>query len=196
MDELRDVWFFDRFAPYYDRLMDEPDSDAIFAGLDEAERPVERVLDVAGGTGRALPGLGLDDPVIVDASRPMLAEARGNGYAGVQGDAAALPVADDAADAVLVVDALHLMDAVDEVFAEAARVLRPGGVLVVREMDPSTLKGRAVRTVERLLGFHSTLFTPDETVARMEAAGLDARVPRSEWTYTAAGVSPSGNENA
>lgn len=196
MDELRDVWFFDRFAPYYDRLMDEPDSEAILSGLDEAERPVERVLDVAGGTGRALPGLGLDDPVIVDASRPMLAEARGNGYAAVQGDAAALPVADDAVDAVLVVDALHLLSAVEETFAEAARVLRPGGVLVIREMDPSTLKGRAVRAIENAIGFHSTLLAPEEVSAQMEAAGLTPSVPRSDWTYTAAGVVPAENANA
>lgn len=190
MDDLRDVWFFDRFAPYYDRLMADPDTAAIRAGLAEAGRPVERVLDLAGGTGRVLPGLGLEDPVILDASRPMLAAGRDSGYATVQGDAAALPIADDAVDAILLVDALHLMSAVDEVFAEAARVLRPGGVLVVREIDPATLKGRAMETIEHLIGFRSTFLSPGAVTTRMAAAGFDARVPGAEWKYTAAGVLP------
>jgi demethylmenaquinone methyltransferase/2-methoxy-6-polyprenyl-1,4-benzoquinol methylase len=196
MDDLRDVWFFDRFAPYYDRLMAEADSEAIRAGLGEAERDVERVLDLAGGTGRALPGLRLRDPIVLDASRPMLAAARESGYESVQGTATRLPLADDSFDAIVFVDALHLIGAVDEVLAEAERVLGPGGVLVVREIDPSTFKGRTLRTVEHVLGFHSTFLTPGEVSARLEAAGFDARVPWSEWKYTAAGVLPAESETA
>lgn len=195
MDDLHDVWFFDRFAPYYDRLMADPDTEALRAGLAEAERDVDLVVDVAGGTGRVLPGLGLDDPLVVDASRPMLAAARESEHSTVQGDAASLPVRDDAVDAVLVVDALHLMSAVDEVFAESARVLGPGGVLVVEEIDPSTLKGRLLRTLEHVVGFRSTFLTPGETATRMDAAGFDARVPRPGWKYVVAGVLPDENAN-
>lgn len=195
MDDLRDVWFFDRFAPYYDRLMADADDEAIGAGLSEAERDVDSVIDLAGGTGRVLPGLELDDPVVADASRPMLAEAHASGYTTVQGDAAALPVADDAVDAILIVDALHLMSAVDEVLDEAARALKPGGVLVVREIDPSTTKGRMLRTIEHLVGFRSTFLTPDDVSGHLSAAGFDARVPRAEWKYTATGVLPTENAN-
>jgi ubiquinone/menaquinone biosynthesis C-methylase UbiE len=195
MDDSRDVWFFDRFAPLYDRLMAAPDVAAIHAGLGAAERDVEDVVDVAGGTGRGLHGLEFPDAVVLDASRPMLGEAATTGFRPVQGAAGRLPLPDDAVDAVTVVDALHMLQDVDGVLAEAARVLRPGGVLVVREIDPETSKGRALRAVEHTLGFTSTFLTPAEVETRMSAAGLDPSVPHPEWKYTAAGVAPAESAN-
>lgn len=190
MDDSRDVWFFDRFAPLYDRLMAAPDVEAIQSGLAAAERDVEDVVDVAGGTGRGLHGLEFPDAMVVDASRPMLAEAVDSGFRPAQGAAGRLPLAEDAVDAVTVVDALHMLRDVDAVLAEAVRVLRPGGVLVVREIDPETGKGRALRAVEHTLGFTSTFLTPAEVETRMAAAGLNSSVPHPEWKYTAAGVLP------
>ena len=46
-------------------------------------------------------------------------------------DAAALPVADDSVDAVLLLDVIEHLDAPEQALAEAHRVLRPDGVLVV-----------------------------------------------------------------
>lgn len=49
----------------------------------------------------------------------------------IDADAAALPVADDSVDAVLLLDVIEHLDAPEQALAEAHRVLRPGGALVV-----------------------------------------------------------------
>ena len=192
MDELRDIWFFDRFAPFYDRLMVEADAEALEAGLALADRDLRRVVDVGGGTGRGVRTLDAAESVVLDASRPMLAEARENGFPALQADATEVPLGDETVDAVLIVDALHHMDPVEAVLAEAERVLRPGGVLVIREVDPSALRGRAMSAIEHVIGFHSTFFTPEELSTRLEAAGFEPAVPVDDWSYTAAGVKGAG----
>jgi demethylmenaquinone methyltransferase/2-methoxy-6-polyprenyl-1,4-benzoquinol methylase len=185
---LGDVSPFHRFARLYDLGMWRADRATLEAGLAVAERPVERVLDVGGGTGRASRALAGYDTVVVDAARGMLREARGKGLATIQGDAATLPVRDEGADAVLVVDALHHMADVDGVLAAARRVLRPGGVLVIREFDPTTLRGRGLVLAERLVGFDSHFYAPDDLRDRLAAAGFEATVVESGFGYTVAGT--------
>lgn len=185
-----DLWFFDRIAPLYDLFMFGSDAEAFEAGLAVADRPVRRVVDVAGGTGRALRALSPEEGLVVDASRPMLARARDRGIAVALGDAGRLPLADASTDAVLIVDAFHHLPDPDAALREAARVTRPGGVVVLREFDPETLRGRAIELAETVVGFDSTFVTPAEAAERLEAAGLDASITDSGWGYTAAGVKP------
>lgn len=187
---LGDVAPFHRLARLYDLGMWRADPETLATGLARAERPVERVLDVAGGTGRAALALDVPERVVVDAARGMLARARGKGLDAVQADAATLPFADGSADAVLVVDALHHVADVDGVFTAARRVLRPGGVLVVREFDPSTLRGRGLVAAEHLVGFDSTFWPPETLHQRLAAAGFDAGVVESGFGYTVVGVVP------
>lgn len=184
---LGDVAPFHRFARLYDLGMWRADPATLEAGLALADRPVETVLDVGGGTGRA--SRALDEPrrVVVDAARGMLREARGHGLETVQGDAATLPVADGAADAVLIVDALHHMADVDGVLRATYRALAPGGVLVVREFDPTTLLGRGLVVAERVVGFDSQFWSPDALAARLADVGFDARVVERGFGYTVAG---------
>jgi demethylmenaquinone methyltransferase/2-methoxy-6-polyprenyl-1,4-benzoquinol methylase len=184
-----DVRFFDRIAGLYDLAMASADRAPLDAGLDRADRPIEVVLDLGGGTGRAARALGGDvDAVVVDRSRGMLRKARTGGLSTVQADARRLPFPDGSVDAITVVDALHHMPDHDRVLAEAARVLRPGGVLVVREFDPSTLPGRALVAAERLVGFGSTFATPDALAAAVRRAGLRPEVVERGFGYTVAGV--------
>jgi len=185
---LGDVSPFHRFARLYDLGMWRADRGTLEAGLAVADRPVERVLDVGGGTGRASLALPEYETVVVDAARGMLTEARGKGLATVQGDAATLPVTGESADAVLVVDALHHMADLDGVLAAARRVLRPGGVLVIREFDPTTLRGRGLVLAEHLVGFDSQFYAPEELQDRLTTAGFEATVVESGFGYTAAGT--------
>lgn len=90
------------------------------------------VLDVAGGTG--IVGMRLGRTVVsVDRSIGMsrLALTRLSGRVAL-GDATALPIASESVDAVTAIWLLHMLDvaAAAHVVAEAARVLRPGGVFV------------------------------------------------------------------
>jgi len=185
---LGDVSPFHRFARLYDLGMWRADRATLEAGLAVADRPVERVLDVGGGTGRASLALSEYETVVVDAARGMLAEARVKGLATVQGDAATLPVADESADAVLVVDALHHMADLDGVLAAARRVLRPGGVLVIREFDPTTLRGRGLVVAEHLVGFDSHFHSPEDLRDRLTTAGFEATVVETGFGYTVVGT--------
>lgn len=193
---MHDVPYFDRFAPVYDLAMPEADASDLDLGLGGAEIPVERVLDVGGGTGRAARAFadsavaGDASVVVVDASRGMLAEARVRGQSVLQADAARLPVPDESVDAVTVVDALHHFPDATVAIREAARVLRPGGVLVVRDFDPETLRGRLLVAGEHLIGFQSTFYGAEDLASELASAGLDARVVDGGFAYTVAGVKP------
>jgi demethylmenaquinone methyltransferase/2-methoxy-6-polyprenyl-1,4-benzoquinol methylase len=189
-----DVRFFDRAASLYDRLAPGTDPEPIWAGLARADRPVERVVDLAGGTGRAARAVaGAAGPasspstVVVDASASMLRRTD-EGTAAVRGDAGDLPLADASVDAVVVLDALHHLPAPEAALTEAGRILRPGGVLVVREFDPGTLRGRVLAASERAVGFDSTFRGPDATADAVAAAGLTATVLDRGFAFTVLGT--------
>ena len=185
-----DVAYFDRLAGLYERAMPAADATALNRGLVRAERDIERLLDVGGGTGRGAAALDVPERVVVDAAGGMLQRARGKGLGAVQGDATRLPVRDEAVDAVLVVDALHHMPNATPVVEEATRVLRPGGALVVREFDPTTVRGWLLAGSERLIGFDSTFYAAGALTGRMGRAGLETSLPERGFTYTAVGVKP------
>jgi septum formation protein len=91
------------------------------------------VLDVAAGTGIVGAELAALGHLVhgADLSQGMLLKARIRlpGHI-VRADAAALPVADGSVAAVTAVWLLHMLEDTDAVLAEAARVLRPDGVLL------------------------------------------------------------------
>nr|WP_284062503.1 class I SAM-dependent methyltransferase [Halobaculum sp. SYNS20] len=188
-----DVGFFDRIAPLYDAVMPPARAEDLRAGLAFAHRRVERVVDLGGGTGRAsrtLRDIALD-PVVVDYSAGMLRRAREAGIPGVRADAATLPLRDASVDAVVVTDALHHFPDPEAAIREGSRVLAPGGVLVIREFDPATRRGRALATLESLSGMDSTFYTPGSLTTLLEDAGLRGRVVDPGFGYTVVGVRPT-----
>lgn len=191
---MDDAWFFDRFAWLYDSLMWTANREPVEAGFGHASVDVETVLDVAGGTGRVgrtlIPAYVV---TVIDLSRPMLVEAREYGLACVQGDATRLPMPDGAVDAVVVADAYHHFPDPDAVLNDVRRILRPGGVVVVRDFDPTTVRGGAISMVERALGWPSTFRTPDELAFDMDRHGFDARVLDEGFGYTVVGRKPESD---
>lgn len=187
-----DLWFFDRIARLYRLGMPAADAAPLERGLAHADREVERLLDVGGGTGRAASATDAPERLVLDASRSMLREASPE-LARVQASAAALPLAAASVDAALIVDALHHLPDRDRVLAEVARVLRPGGVLVVRDFDPGTLRGRLVEAAEHLIRMESRFLGADAVAGMMADAGLDPAVLERGFTYTVAGRKPGGS---
>lgn len=185
-----DTRFFDRLARLYDLGMPRARRRHLDVGLSMAERPVGRVLDVGGGTGRATVELDVAERVVVDAARGMVARARDRGLDAVQGDARRLPVADESTDAVTVVDAFHHLPEQRRVLREAWRVLAPGGVLVIRDFDPDTLLGRGLELAEDAVGFGSTFTGPDDLARALDDVGFRSSVPDRGFGYTVAGVKP------
>lgn len=125
------------FAPVYDILIEAPMRESRKASLAAlpAEAP-KRVLISGVGTGLDLPHLpALHGYTALDFNPAMLAHARPRGekldVAFVLGDSMALPFADASFDHVV----LHLIVAVvpepRRCLAEAARVLRPGGTVLL-----------------------------------------------------------------
>ena len=125
-------------------------------------RPFDSLLDLGTGTGRILE---LFAPLYaravgVDASADMLAVARANldraGIAGAQvrlGDIHNLPFPRDSFDVVTIHQVLHYLDDPERAIAEAARVLRPGGRLLVVDFAPHDLEFLRERHAHRRLGF-------------------------------------------
>jgi ubiquinone/menaquinone biosynthesis C-methylase UbiE len=186
---VHDVPYFDRFAPLYDYAMPAAKYADLEPGLALAERPVERVLDLGGGTGRIARELP-QAAVVADASRGMLAEARDAGLAVVQTDVRRLALRDESVDAVVIADALHHFPDRSRALREAARVVAPGGVVVVRDFDPVTVRGRLLVAAEHLIGMGSRFDTADECANRLADAGLDARVIERGFGFTVAGRKP------
>jgi arsenite methyltransferase len=150
--------------------------------------PGERIVDVGCGPGFFCPELaeevGASGSVLgVDASPPMLALARTRcaGHPNVelrQGDAGSLPIDDATFDAALCVQVLEYVPDATGALAEIRRVLRPGGRVVVWDVDWATLSVSAqdrART-ERVLALWDEHLThpslPRTLASRMRDAGF------------------------
>lgn len=171
--------FFNWAAPAFNRLADRwsPDSIEQIAGwLRPYVDPGGRMLDVGGGTGALAVRLShaLDAEVIViDPTPEMLAYVPSEPLVRtVLGSAEAVPLDDASVDAVLVSDAFHHFDDQPSATSEFARVVRPGGGVVVLELDPRPWYMRPIVAAEKLLGEPGTFFTPEEMCAFMAEHGI------------------------
>ena len=106
----------------------------------------ERLIEVGAGYGRLADEYsGYREAVLFDASEAHVAAAREQfrdhpRIRVEQGDAYALPFVDGSFDAVVCVRVVHHLEHPGAVFAEFARVLRPGGVLVLEFANKRNLK--------------------------------------------------------
>jgi len=165
-------FLFDLAAPAWDLLMGRWALADVLRRIGPGRG--RRVLDLGGATGRLavhLARLGMR-PVVLDVSRPMLRRARRRGLAAIAGSAPALPFRDGSFDVVVVVDALHHVPDIPGSLREAARVLVPGGRLLLHEPDPETIAGRLAAILERLAGMGSLLLPAETLVDLISAAGL------------------------
>ena len=172
--------YFRDNAPQWHRIrslyIDEREVEAALVEIVDAAGPRD-LLDIGTGTGRMLEILAprVELALGVDQSREMLAVARVNlERAGLEngsvrlGDMYRLALPDASFDAVVIHQVLHYADRPAEAIAEAARVLRPNGVLVLVDFAPHTLEFLRDEHAHRRLGF-----ADGEVAEWCEAAGLD-----------------------
>ncbi|MGH1481622.1 MAG: ArsR/SmtB family transcription factor [Geminicoccales bacterium] len=157
--------YFAEHAASWDKIhslyVDEAKVEAALLELFDWQKP-SSLLDIGTGTGRILqllaPHIGLG--VGIDQSTEMLNVARANldrtslrNCQVRQGDMYRLPLPDNEFDAATLHNVLHFADDPSAVLHEAARILRPGGQLVVIDFAPHGQEFLRRDHAHRRLGF-------------------------------------------
>jgi ubiquinone/menaquinone biosynthesis C-methylase UbiE/DNA-binding transcriptional ArsR family regulator len=169
--------FFAGAAAQWDKLRVELYGSAFTQAALMALLPSDWVVaDLGCGTGQCTFDLAANvaQVIAVDQSAAMLkaARRRTDGLDNVEllrGDLDAVPIEDGRCDAALLLLVLTYMPSVDAVLAEAARVLKPGGKLVVVDLMRHDRDDFRRQMGQRCMGFE-----PDELERRLLASGLQA----------------------
>ena len=155
------------------------------------EGPFDLLVDLGTGTGRMLElfaprakrSLGFDLSHDMLAYARMKLERAGLHHAQARhGDLYNVPLADNSADAVLLHQVLHFLDDPAAAVAEAARLLAPGGRLLVVDFAPHDLEFLREQSAHRRLGF-----AQDQIKRWLKESGLEIvrsrdLAPRSSGT--------------
>jgi ubiquinone/menaquinone biosynthesis C-methylase UbiE/DNA-binding transcriptional ArsR family regulator len=177
--------YFSAHAAEWDRIRRLHVADAAVEGAiveTLSAQPFRSLLDLGTGTGRMLELFGpqIERGLGIDLSTDMLTLARsrleraGLRHCSVrQGDIYDLALPPASFDVVLVHQVLHFLDDGGRAIAEAVRMLRPGGRLLVVDFAPHELEFLREEQAHRRLGFAA------DTVSQwMSAAGLEALAHR------------------
>ena len=178
--------YFRAHAAEWDRIRklhvtDAAVEEAIRAAL--ADKPFRSLLDLGTGTGRMLElfgpeierGLGLDlslDMLLL--ARDRLERAGLKNCSVRQGDIYELPVPKDSFDVAVIHQVLHFLDDGARAIHEAARVLRPGGRLLVIDFAPHEQEFLREQFAHRRLGF-----APETVTQWITASGLEPVLHKS-----------------
>ncbi|MBK8837842.1 MAG: metalloregulator ArsR/SmtB family transcription factor [Hyphomonadaceae bacterium] len=171
--------YFSRVADHWDKLRalhySEADIEKAVLGAAGAG-PFELVVDFGTGTGRMLAlfagkarrveGIDLSHQMLTVA-RSKLQEAGAANASVRHGDATASPYPDHCASLVIIHQVLHFLDDPARALNEAARVLKPGGRLVIVEFAPHSLEHLRTDHAHRHLGINEA-----DLVRWGEKAGL------------------------
>jgi SAM-dependent methyltransferase len=168
--------YLERVANDWDELRTSYFSEAVRdAAIAHAYlRPEMAVADVGCGTGFLAAGLAprvaqvhaLDgSPAMIEAAKRNLAAFANVTYHATDGDA--LPLADASVDAVLANMFLHHCPDPAAAIREMARILRPGGRLVITDMDRHSHEWMRAEMADEWLGFDRA-----EVKGWLRAAGL------------------------
>ena len=177
------IW--DWYAPIYKRAMraEERSYAFLYRRIPKLIRGKE-VLELATGPGALAKRIApvTKHMLATDYSEGMIAEAKkgacSNNLRFEVADALSLPYADASFDAVVIVNALHLLPEPERALREMARVLRPDGVLIA----PNFVKQREsllTRFWEALLSLAGLRFanqwTPEEYLDFLKKNGWEVR---------------------
>lgn len=157
--------YFARHAAVWDEIrslhVDEKEVEAAILDL-LGEEHFETVVDLGTGTARMLQLLAdrMDRGIGIDVSHDMLSYARARldsarlRHCQVrQGDIFSPPLDSDTGDLVIVHQVLHFLEDPERAIAEARRLLKPGGRLLVIDFAPHDLEFLREQHAHRRLGF-------------------------------------------
>lgn len=171
--------YFREHAADWDRIRTLYVSEAaVESAIAEAlgEQPFKTLVDLGTGTGRMLEvladryerGLGLDVNQSMLAYAASKLKTSGLTHAEVRhGDIYNVALPDRAADGVVIHQVLHYLSEPAHAVREAARILAPGGRLLIVDFAPHGLEELRERHAHERLGFEQ-----DQVTAWLEEAGL------------------------
>jgi ubiquinone/menaquinone biosynthesis C-methylase UbiE len=183
--DLASTYFRENAAQWHrirSLYVDEREVEAALVEIVAAADPRD-LLDIGTGTGRMLEILAprVEQALGIDQSREMLSVARVNlERAGLvngrvrRDDMYQLALPGGSFDAVVIHQVLHYADRPAAAIAEAARVLRPSGILVLVDFAPHALEFLREEHAHRRLGFGDA-----EIAQWCRAAGLDPAPSRA-----------------
>jgi len=175
-----EAWFENHEAAYISELL--------------ALRPflpwVGRGIEIGVGSGRFAAPLGVQ--VGVDPSAAMLAHAAARGIEVAEGVAEKLPFAAGSFDHALVVTTICFVDSPKRMLAEARRVLKPGGRLVIGFIDRASAMGQdyLAHQAENVFYREATFYSADEVARLLQVGGFAI----SAWGQTLAHPLPETHE--
>jgi len=172
--------YFADHAPEWDRIRSlHVAEDKVEAAILDVvgAGPFHSALDLGTGTGRMLEliaplaerAIGVDQsPAMLNVARTRLERAGLRNAQLRQGDIYALPVERDRHDLVIIHRVLHYLDDPARAVREAARVIHPGGRLIVVDFAPHSQEFLREKHAHRRLGFDA-----GEVADFMRQAGLE-----------------------
>jgi ArsR family transcriptional regulator len=185
--------FFKANAPEWQRIrsLHAPDKDVESAILQAlAAAPIESVLDVGTGTGRMLEllsphirrGIGVDvSPEMLAIARDRLEQIAAHHCQVRLADLYRLPfrsaTLETGFDAALFHQVLHYLDDPQAAVAEAARVLKPGGRIIIADFAPHELEFLRTELAHRRLGFSDREVESWFAAAQLEPVSSEAIAP-------------------
>ena len=188
--------FFDRLGAQWDTLREEAFGSWFHLEAFWALLPSRwTVADLGTGSGYLLPILAghFQRVVAVDPVEAMLEAAAHrtqrhalSNVALCRGDLSRLPLADGSVDLALAILVLHHVPAPDEALAEMARILRPGGRMLIVEQEQHARESFRDRMQDRWSGFE-----PKNLLESVTRAGLENLASRRLVTVVAGEDAPS-----
>lgn len=154
--------YFENVASQWDQMRQSFFSEAVrekaltVAGV----RSGEIAADIGAGTGFITEGLVLAGlrVIVVDQSEAMLAEMKEK-FAGIEGidyrlgEAENLPISDLSVDHVFANMCLHHVESPSQAIKEMVRILKPGGKMVITDLDEHSYEFLRTEQHDRWLGF-------------------------------------------
>ncbi len=146
-------------------------------------KKIDYLLDIGTGTGRILEifaprikrGLGIDlSHEMLSVARAMLAEKKITNCQVRLGDMYSIPLDNASQDLVIFHQVLHFAEDPEGAILEAARVLKPGGTMMIIDFSPHEMEFLREQHAHRRLGFEAGEIRTIGKQAGLTAKGVEA----------------------